>query len=331
MPIGEAQNIEGTLHVDQYLTDYSVMFVQDSMNFVAQRATSVIPVNKQTDKYVFYDRGYFWRDEVAPRPLGGRPRQAGYKIGEGTYSAVEYGLEHTVDDRQRANADDPIRLDENATILLTQKNLIKQDRTWATKFFTTGIWTTDVTGVASSPSSVQFLQFNDATSDPIGVIDEYKDAITELTGFRPNTLVLGSDVKRVLRSHPDIADRIKYTMPGVADEAILASLFEVANVVTARSVYNTADEGATNSFSFIVNKKAMLLAYIEPNPGLDSPTALATFAWTGLVPGATNAIGGVIETGRDGRAHSDYFQGRMAWDMAVVSADLGVFFDAAVA
>ena len=331
MPIGEAQNIEGTLHVDRYLTDFSVNFVQDSMNFVAQRAASVISVNKQTDKYVFYDRGYFWRDEVAPRPLGGRPRQAGYKIGEGTYSAIEYALEHTIDDRQRSNADDPIRLDENATTLLTQKNMIKQDRVWATKFFTTGIWTTDVTGVVSSPGASQFLQFNDALSDPIGVIDLYKDAINELTGFMPNTLVLGADVKRVFRSHPDLADRIKYTQVGIADDGILASLFEVDNVVTARSVYNSADEGATDSFSYIVNKKAMWLGYVDPNPALDSPTAIANFAWTGLLPGATNAIGGVIERGRDGRAHSDYFQGRMAWDLAVVAADLGVFFDAAVA
>lgn len=331
MPIGEAQNVEGTLHIDRYLTDFSVQFVQESSNFVAQRAASVISVNKQTDKYVFYDRGYFWRDEVAPRPLGGRPRQAGYKIGEGTYSATEFALEHTIDDRQRSNADDPIRLNENATTLLTQKNMIKQDRVWAQNFFKTGVWSNDVVGVVSSPGAGQFLQFNDPLSDPIDVIDEYKDAITELTGFRPNTLVLGSDVKRKFRTHPDIADRIKFTQVGIADDGVLASLFEVDNVVTARSVYNSADEGATDNFEFIVNKKGMWLGYVDPNPALDSPTAIANFAWTGLVPGSTNAIGGVIETGRDARAHSDYFQGRMAWDLAVVSADLGVFFDQAVA
>ena len=75
----------------------------------------------------------------------------------------------------------------------------------------------------------------------------------------------------------------------------------------------------------------MWLGFIEPNPGLDSPTAIATFAWTGLIPGVTNTLGGVIERGRDDRAHSDYFQGRMAWDMQIIAADLGVFFSAAVA
>lgn len=322
-----ASNIEGTLHVDRYLTNYSVRFVQDASNFVAQRASTLIPVLKATDKYVVYPRGYFWRDESAPRPLGGRPRQIGYKVDEGSYSAIEYALEHVVDDRQYANVDDPISLDENATVLLTGKNVIKQDRVWATNFFATGKWTKQVTGVVSTPiDGTSFLQFNDALSDPIGVIDFYKDYMHERTGFMPNTLVLGSAVKRTLRSHPDIADRIKFTQIGIADEALLASLFEVDQVVVARGIYNAADEGATDDFQYIATKDAMLLCYIEPNPGLDKPTAIAMFAWTGLLPGATNAIGGVMERGRDDRSHSNYFQNRMAWDLRQVSSDLGIFF-----
>jgi hypothetical protein len=295
--------------------------------FVASRATSLIPVKKQTDKYVVYDKGYFWRDDAKERPLGGTPAQTGYKLTEGTYNAREYALEHTVDDRQRANADDPINLDENATRLLTQKNMIRQDRYWAGKCFATGIWSTDYEGVASTPGSNQFLQFDDASSDPIGVFDEVSDAVMKLTGFKPNTLILGAKVKRVLRSHADIADRIKYTQTGIADEAILASLFDVETVITARSIYNAANQGATDDLNFIVDEKNAWLGYIERNPAIDSPTAAATFAWTGLIPEQTNEMGGVIERGRIDRAHSDYFQGRTAWDIAVVAADLGAFFN----
>jgi len=326
-----AANVEGTLHVDRYLTNYSVNYVQDAASFIAQQAASVIGVAKQTDKFVVYDRGYFWRDEATERPLGGRPNQVGYSVGEGTYSAREYALEHVVDDRQRANTDEPIKLDENATTLLTQKHMIKQDRVWATNFFQAGLWSSEATGIGSTPGTDEFLQFNDANSDPIGIIDEWKDTMHELTGFMPNTLVLGAMVKRILRSHPDIADRIKYTRTGIADEDVLSALFEVDNVIVARSIYNSANEGAANVFQYIADKTAMLLCYIEPNPGLDSPTAIANFAWTGLIPGATNQIGGVMERGRDDRAHSDYFQNRMAWDLELVAADLGVFFASAVA
>jgi len=323
----ESANIQGPIHVDTYLTGWSVRFVQDSTQFVAQQATSVIPVNFQSNSYAIFDRGYFLRDEAKPRPLGGRPEQIGYKVTPGTYSAVEYALEHVVDDRQRANVDDPISLEENATALLTGKMMIKQDRFFAQNFFTTGKWTTEVVGVVSSPAALQVVNFTDANSDPIGVIDFYADMIGQSTGMRPNTLVLGANVRRALRVHPDISDRIKYTQIGIADDAMLASLFQLDTVVTARSIYNAAAEGLTDSFQYIADGDSMLLMYIDKTPGLDSPTAIATFAWTGLLPGVTNALGGVIERGRDERAHSDWFQDRMAWDMKIVSQDLGIFFN----
>jgi hypothetical protein len=326
----ESANIQGPIHVDRYLTDFSVRYVQDSTNFVAQRATSQIPVNMMSNQYAMYDRGYFLRDEAAPRPLGGRPEQVGYKVSPGVYVAVEYALEHVVDDRQRANVDDPIKLDENATGILTSKMMIKQDRYFAQNFFTTGKWTTEIPGVVSSPAGNQFLKFTDVNSDPIGVISQYCDIIGQSTGMYPNTLVLGANVRRVLRTHPDISDRIKYTQIGIADDALLASLFNLDSVVTARAIYNAAAEGLADNFQFIADANAMLLMYIDQNPGLDSPTAIALFAWTGLLPGMTNALGGVIERGRDERAHSDWFQDRMAWDMKIVAQDLGIFFPGAV-
>lgn len=327
-----ASNIQGTVHVDRYLTNFSVTYMQSKASFIAGRASSLMRVNNQSDKFVVYDRGYFWRDEMRPRALGGRPEQVGYKVGEGTYSAVEWAAEHVVDDRQRANTDAPINLDQNATKLLSDKAMIRADRIWATNFFTTGIWTTLRTGVGSTPGANQFLKFNDANSDPILVIDECKDTMHQITGFMPNVLVLGARVRRELRSHPDIADRIKFVGIGLADEAKLQELFDIPTVVCARSIYNSADEGATDSFSYIVDSQSAWLGYIEPNPGLDSPTAIGNFAWQGLIPGQTNDFGGVITRGREPRAYSDWFHNRMAFDLKVVAADLGVFLkDAASA
>ena len=321
-----ASNIQGTLHVDRYLTDYSLGWAQDQMNFVGRRASSVLPVTNQSNKYPEYDRGYFWRDEMGPRPLGGRPNQTSKKINEKSYSADEWALEDTIDDRQRANTDAPLNLDEATTEGLMMKAMIRMDRIWASKFFIPSAWTTLRQGTASTPGANQFLQFDDANSDPIGVVDEAKDAMFQLTGFMPNTMVIGAGVRRTLRSHADIADRIKYVGIGLADEAKLQELFDVPNVMTARSLYNTAAEGATDSFDYIIDQNGMWLGYIEPSPAMNKPTAIMTFAWTGLIPGVTNALGGVIERGRDDRSHSDWFQNRMAFAMEKVSADLGVFF-----
>jgi hypothetical protein len=324
MPPPLNANLQGEMRLDRFLTNFQQRFVQDANNFVAQRATTVVPVQNQSDKYVVYERGYFWRDDVQPRPLGGRPAQTNYKVRSETYLAEEYALEHTIDDRQRSNTQAPINQDENATILLTGKHMIKQDRVWAQKFFVPNVWATEREG------DTDFTRFDDPQSDPIAVIDREKDRIGQLTGQRPNVLVMGTTVKRVLRSHPDIADRIKYTRTGIADDAILAMLFDVDRIVVPRSVYNAAEEGDDDDFQYISDPTAMLLAHIAPTPTLDAVTAMATFAWTGLIPGATNALGGVISRGRAGRAYSDYFHARMAWDQRIVSEELGVFFQGVV-
>lgn len=322
--IQKVNDLQGTLHIDTYLTSFSEAYIQDPSIFISTVAATNVPVLKESDKYVSYPRGYFWRDEAEVRPLGGRPVQVSYKVEPKQYLAEEWALEHTIDDRQRANTDTPIRLDENATTLLTQKQLIRQDRIWASKFFQSGVWSRQTIG------GTNFTKFDDASSTPIEVIDEQKEVIAQATGFMPNVLIMGSSVKKTLRSHPDIADRIKYTGIGVADDVKLAELFDVEKVRVARSVYNSAAEGAADSMQFIVDPTAMLLAYIAPTGGLDTPTAIARFSWTGLIPGATNQFGGVIERGRDQRAHSDWFQSRNAFDLGQVGTDLAVWFGNAV-
>jgi hypothetical protein len=71
-----------------------------------------------------------------------------------------------------------------------------------------------------------------------------------------------------------------------------------------------------------------MLLYSPASPGLMVPAAGYTFAWTGLIPGATNNIGGVIQTGRDEFAHSDHYEIRKADDLAIVSPDLGIHLTA---
>lgn len=327
--IKKVNDLQGGLHIDSYLTTYSEAWQQDSTNFVSAACSTRIPVNKESAKYVVYPRGYFWRDEVEVRPLGGRPKQAGYKVDSGTYLAEEWALEHTIDDRQRANADQPINLDRNATRLLTGKQMIRADRIWAQNFFTTGKWSLEFQGGASGGAGA-FTHFDDSSSMPISVIDGYRELLSQATGYLPNVLVLGSTTFMKLKNNPDVVDRIKYVQQGIVTEQLLAMLLGVDKVVVARSVYNAAAEGAVDQLTFIADPKAMLLAYIEPNPDLDSPTAIANFAWTGLMPGETNDFGGVIERGRDDRAHSDWFQSRQAFDLRQVSPDMAMFFTSVV-
>lgn len=318
------------LHVDQLLTNLSVAFVQESAKFVADKVFPIVPVAKASDKYVIYPKGHFWRDEVGPRPLGGRPNQANFDVEQGTYVCEEEGLEYKLDERLRANADQPYDPDRSAMRLLTEQMMVHRDSDWASSYFKKEVWDTDLKGKSSSPGAGEFLQFDQSGTEPVDFFDEQRDDLGAATGMEPNTLVLGRDVFRVLKNHPEIKDRIKYTQTGFVTAEILAKLFGVDRVVIPGSVKNSAAEGAADAIDYIVGRKDALLVYSAPNAAIDQPSGGYIFAWTGLFAGAAAPLGGGIQRGREELAHSDVFQIRCAYDMKVVAPELGVFFEGAV-
>jgi len=316
------------LHVDRYLTNLSVSFAQESMDFVHDKVFPVVPVRKASDKYVIFNRGDYWRDQMGVRPLGGRADVADWSKTDGSYSCEERALAYKADDRTTTNADDPISVRREAMELLTSQAMVNNDLRFAATYMATGVWTTDLEGNADT----DFTQIAYAnTGDPMALIDEQKEAVKKLTAVTPNKLVLGARAYRIFRNHDKLKDIFKYTRAGIIDTALIAAALGVDQVLVPRSVYNTAVEGASDSFDFISADNDALLCYSAPRPGLNTPSAGYTFAWTGLLPGVTNAMGGVIMTGRDEFAHSDHYEIRTATDIKLVSADLGVYFNTIVA
>jgi hypothetical protein len=323
------------LHINHYLTDLAIAWSQEEKDFVAGRVFPTVPVAKASDNYVIYQKGYFYRDEFAPRPLGGRPKQVGFEIEKGLYSCEEEALETKVDDRERANADQPLDPDVSAQMLLTTQAMIHRDRLWAEAFFKTGVWTVNWEGKEAAPTKKEeeeekFLQFDQTGSEPIEFFDQRRIDIKSKTGYAPNKLVIGADVYRVLKNHPAIVERIKYTQRGIVTLDILAELFDVDEVMVPFGVINTGEEGLADKINYIVNRKAALMIYAAPAPTINAPSGGYSFAWTGLLPGVSNAFGGIIESGREEFAHSDVFQCRTAYTQAITAPDLGEFFAACV-
>jgi hypothetical protein len=322
------------LHIDHYLTDMAIAWSQDQTNFVAGRVFPTIPVAKASDNYVIYDKGYFFRDEMAVRPLGGRPKKVGFETSKGRYFIEEEALETAVDDRERENADQPLDPDVSSQMLLTTQALIHRDRLWAESYFKTGVWTINWTGAEKAAAKAkeeeekfEFLQFDQTGSEPVEFFDQRRIDIGSKTGYPPNKIVLGADTYRVLKNHPAILERIKYTQKGIVTLDILAELFDVDEVLVPLGVINTAGEGVANEVNYIVGRKAALLVYAAPAPTIQAPSGGYSFAWTGLLPGVANAFGGVIERGREELAHTDVFQVRTAFTQGITAPDLGEFFN----
>lgn len=323
----------GDVHVNTPLTNISIAFLQNAANFVASRVFPNIPVTKQSDRYYVYERGDFNRDEMAERAPATESVGGGYRLDNTpTYFANRFSFHKDIPDEVRANADAVLNPDREATAYVTHKALIKREKLFVQKFFQSGLWGVDYTGVANSPSGNNILQWNDANSTPIETVRAAKRSIAERTGFEPNKLVLGRAVYDALLDHPDIIDRLKYgqTAGAAANTSTndLAALFKVDEILVMNAVENTAKEGAAASHSFIGGKNA-LLCHAATAPGLMTPTAGYTFSWTGLL--GAGAEGNRIKSFRMEQLGADRIEIDMCFDQKLVSADLGQFFSGIVA
>lgn len=321
----------GDVHVDRPLTNLSIAFIQAQDGFVADRVFPRVPVSKKSDKYFRYPREYFLRDEMQQRAPGTESAGVNYKLDQDSYDCSLWALHVNVADQVRANADSPLQPDKEATELLSQQALLRREKAWAARYFGSGIWTNNLTGVAGAPAGGQFQQWDQAASNPIEDLRNAKRTVHQSTGLRPNKLVIGRVVYDKLLDHPDLVGRVdrgQTTGPALVMRQTLAALFELDEVLVMDGIENTAAEGAAGAYSFIGGKHA-LLVYAPPSPSLMVPSAGYTFVWSGLL-GAGN-MGSRIKRFRMEHLASDRIEIETAFDQKLVSADLGFFFSGAVA
>ena len=318
------------VHIDAPLTNISIAYLQNQNNFIANKVFPVVPVDKKSDKFFVYTKNDWFRDEAQRRADATESAGSGYNLTTSSYSADVWAFHKDVGDQVRNNADTPLVPDREATEFVTSRLLLRQEVQFVSDFITTGVWGTDLSGVASGESAgTSFRQWSDfANSDPLEDIEYGKETILGSTGFMPNTLVLGYQVYRKLRNHPDLVDRIKYTSSNVITTDIMARLFDVERVLVASSVRATNNEGQTGTYSFNYGKSA-LLTYSAPNPGLMTPSAGYTFAWRGVSGGLGAQIG--ISRIRMEHLKADRVEGELAFANKVTASDLGFYFGTAVA
>lgn len=321
------------VHVNAALTNISIAYLQQRMNFAASRVFPNVPVEKQSDVYYEFDRGDFNRDEAEVRAPGAESAGGGYRLDStASYFAKVWAYHHDVPDQILANADAAVPQMRAASEIVAHKMLIKKEKEFASNYMAAGVWDNDFDGTASSPSATEAIHWDDQTNGtPIEDVRSAKDTVLQNTGFEPNKLILGKQVFTALVDHPDIVDRIKYsggvgnTNPALANEQTLAQIFGVDEIIISKAVENTAAEAATDSHSFIVGKDA-LLVYAPSNPGIMVPSAGYVFSWTNYL-GVGNEFGAAVRNFRLEKNRVERVEGEVSFDMKLVSSALGFFWD----
>lgn len=323
----------GDVHIQAALTNIATAYLQNSANYVADKVFPNVPVEHQADKYFKYRKGDFFRDQAQKRADATESAGGGYNMDTGSYSADVWAWHKDIGDQTRRNADPAVDIDVATTKFVMQTLMIRRDRQFMSKYVTTGVWGTDITGVGASPSASQAVYWNDdANGDPFTDLATGQTTILQNTGFEPNVLLMAWPVYQALRKHPLVIDRIKYTNPAFAGKItpeLLAQAFDIERIIVSKAVYNTAAEGAIDSFSFVMGKSA-LLVYAAPAPGLMVPSAGYTFSWSGFT-GLNNMGVRIIQIPMPWLgANTVRTEGEMAFDMQVVGSDLGYFFSGIV-
>ena len=323
------QPTRSDVHVNRPLTQISIAYIQRAQDFIADKVFPIVPVLKQSDRYFVYDKSYWFSTQARVRAPATESAGSGFNIDNTpTYFANVWAVHKDVDDQTRANSDQPLDLDRDATLFVTQQMLLRREIEFANSYMTTGIWTGYVVGGVATdfqPNVNGKGYWDSSTSNPMADVDYLKQAVKSQTGFLPNTLIVANDVFFALRNNATVLDRIKYTQRGVVSEELLASLFGVEKFLVASVVQNTANESAPpnpGTFSYLMVNN-FLLCYANPAPSILQPTGGYIFSWQGLF--GAGAQGNRIMQFRMEQLKADRIEGEMAFSMKLVGSDLGVY------
>lgn len=333
----QADIAKGAFRPHTALSNMALAYFQSSANSFAKTMFPICPVTLSSDNYYIFNKEDLLRDNWHRKPAYGKVDPAVLSEHTETYACQVDQMIMGIDQirqtdltrRMGPRTADPKQ--QRTKTMAGQAN-IHQDRIFANKYFKSGVWKQEFSGVDSTtPTDKQFIKFSNGNSDPVAFVDEKKTNIHEETGRMPNRLALGVNVFHALKKHPAILERVKYggstANPASVTLNVLAQLFEVDRVTVPLSIMNKAELGQEADMQYIGDPNAFLLAYATDTPSIEEPSAGYIFTWDML--GNGNIFPVLNYLGESG-THSEFIEGLMAMDMKKTADDLAMFFKDAV-
>ena len=288
------------VHQDSALTNISVMTGNDRR--YATEALSTILVENESDVYPVYNSGDFRRSDVPARADGTPYRRVGWDLDFKRYELLEYGLETISTFRVQNNASGSVNPRRKAAERVSRTVTLLLDKQVGDFLTTAGNY-----NHSGTPSTLWDASGGDAFED----IRKQATAMELRIGFRPNRLVVNPEVHDAIVYSPAFQDRVKNTTTNYggtdADQRrFIAEACGVASYVVYASSNNTANVGATESYSWCFGKHAALY-YTEAGASLESPQFASI-----LLHRNYNIQ---IETYNEPQIDAEVFRGKGMWDV----------------
>lgn len=230
------------------------------------------------------------------------------------YNTRDYGHEEAIDDRERKKYRSALDADNAATIRAMRVVLVNQEV--RAQGLATG---------AGVPTSAVGTAWDLPNSDPIGDINAVREVIRLNAGMLPNTWVISEPTFNVLSEHAKVTDKIKYSQRGIITEELLAQVFKIPNLLVARTVANSSNEGQALTPADIWGKDC-IISFVDASPDLKAPTFGRIFSWTE----EAGADGVMVESYRDDAIRSDVVRVRNDADEKLVAPACGYRLSGAI-
>lgn len=270
-------------HVDYPISQMMLRRMLDAEKLLCNKILPTLIVNRSSDIYYKFNNAHLRLENTVVDSRGGA-NEIDFDFSTATYSVKDYGLKHFIHGKLLRNADEVIK--KNLRIAtartVTDLLLVDKEKRCADLLFNTTTFAGKTTALTGSS------RWDNASSNPFTDIINAVSTVQLNSGKTPNTIVMGYDVWKAVVNHDEFLGRLgdtsiksvnisafKQMLDGVTDNSI-------QNVLIGSQTYNTAKEGATDSFVYTWGKY-VLIAYIDPKSNTVMDQTLGkTFQEAGL-------------------------------------------------
>lgn len=254
------------LRINAYLSEIARGYSNNA--FVAQYLFPTIYSEKEKMDIFEFNKEAFqiYNTERAIRANSNIISPQGFK--KHTTTLTEHDLSYPIDYREEQESE-KVKLQLHATNVVTEGLQLKHEKECADLVQDLNNYASENKILLSGSSC-----FSDKSSDPQGVVDDAKDAVSEKIAQDPNTMIIGQSAWKTLKKHPQLKGLISDNQNKLVTLNFLKEIFEIENIFIGKSIFAN-EEG---NFERIW-KDNIVLAFV-PNLGTSRTEYDPSFAYT---------------------------------------------------
>jgi hypothetical protein len=263
------------IHIDVPLSNVALNYRPSGM--IADLICPVVPVPKQSNMYPIWSQADAFRVVDDTRAPGTEANRIHRSVSSDTYFCMGRALKMGITLEDMENADEGYinTLREGRTTYILDKLALGWEKRVAL-LCTSGSNVGSYTVTASA--------WTGTGADPATDVLNKIHMVQDISGYRPNRIVMGGKAWRSFRKHSAVQNLIWGSAGGNPPSRLLsreqaAALFEVDQVLVGDAYYNTAGGQLTMSLASLWNDHVWI-GYVAPTPSIEVPSALYTFRWS---------------------------------------------------